>query len=220
MSYTHISMTGELSAYLRSVSLREPDVLKRLRDETAAQPQARMQITPEQGQLMRLLVKITGTKLALEVGVFTGYSALSVALALPSDGRLVACDVSEEWTSIARRYWAEAGVAGRIDLRLAPAMETLDGLLREGGAGQFDMAFVDADKPNYLPYVDRIFQLLRPGGLLLVDNVLWHGRVIDTTCRDADTEAIRELNRRLHADERFDISMLPLGDGLTIAMKR
>jgi caffeoyl-CoA O-methyltransferase len=182
-----------------------------------------MQISPEQGQLMGLLIQLLGARRTIEVGVFTGYSSISVALALPPDGRIVACDVSEEFTAIARRYWKTAGVAERIDLRLAPATATLDGLLREGKAGTFDFAFIDADKENYDAYYERSLQLLRKGGLIAIDNVLWDGKVADPAIadgKDVDTAAIRALNRKLVKDERVTLSMLPLADGLTLALKR
>jgi predicted O-methyltransferase YrrM len=180
---------------------------------------ARMQVSPEQGQFMALLARLMGARRCVEVGVFTGYSSLAVALALPPDGRIVACDVSEEWTSVARRYWAEAGVAHKIELRLAPALETLDSLHAAGGAGSFDLAFIDADKVNYLSYYERVLGLLRPGGLVVVDNTLWSGRVADSEVADADTIALRHFNEHLHFDERVDLSLLPVGDGLTLALK-
>jgi caffeoyl-CoA O-methyltransferase len=222
MSNRTIQVTDGLYDYLLSVSSREPEVLARLRRETAERTgdRFRMQISPEQGQFMFLLARLVGARKALEVGVFTGYSSLAVAMALPEDGRLVACDVSEEWTSIARRYWQEAGVADRIDLRLAPALETLDGLLDAGDAGTFDFAFVDADKGNYGAYYERVLVLLRPGGLVAIDNTLWSGRVADASVDDPDTSAIRAFNAKLHLDSRVDLSMLPGGDGLTLARKR
>lgn len=220
MSNRTISMTDGLYGYLLGTSLREPPLLKRLRDETAAHPQARMQISPEQGQFMQLLAKLMGARRCIEVGVFTGYSSLAVALALPADGRILACDVSEEFTSVARRYWKEAGVAGKIELKLAPALQTLDERLAAGEAGSYDLAFIDADKANYADYYERILKLLRPGGLVLVDNVLWSGRVLDADDHSEDTVAIRAFNRLLHQDERVDLSLLPIGDGLTLARKR
>lgn len=220
MSNRTITLSDDLYGYLLDTSLREAPLLKRLRDETAAHPQARMQISPEQGQFMQLLAKLTGARRCIEVGVFTGYSSLAVALALPADGRILACDVSEEFTSVARRYWKEAGVAGKIELVLAPATETLDARLKAGEGGGYDLAFIDADKANYANYFERILKLLRPGGLLLVDNVLWSGRVLDPADRSEDTEAIRAFNRSLHDDERVDLSMIPMGDGLTLARKR
>ena len=212
-------MTDATDAYLRRVSVRETDVQRRLREETATLEYAGMQICPEQGQLMRMLVGLVGARRAIEVGVFTGYSALCVALALPEDGELVACDVSEEWTSIARLYWAEAGVASKIRLHLAPALETLDALVNEGRGGEFDIAFIDADKTSYDAYYGCCLELLRPGGLLLVDNVLWSGKVADEDDRSEDTVALRAFNARLAGDSRIELCMLPVGDGLTIARK-
>jgi caffeoyl-CoA O-methyltransferase len=220
MSRTVTAVTEPLAEYVRSVTLREPELLRRLREETAPHPRAQMQVSPEQGQFMSLLVRMIGARKTLEVGVFTGYSSLSVALALPADGRLVACDVSEEYTSIARRYWKEAGVDSKIDLRIAPALESLDRLIKGGEAGSFDFAFIDADKVNYWNYFERVLVLLRPGGVAGIDNVLWHGRLIDANESDPDTLALREFNRRLHTDERVWISMVTIGDGLTLALKR
>jgi predicted O-methyltransferase YrrM len=220
MSNRSIVLTDSLYDYMNSVSLREAPVLQALREETAAMTQRSMQISPEQGQFMALLVRLTGARRCLEVGVFTGYSSLATALALPDDGRIVACDVSEEWTAVARRYWQDAGVAHKIDLRLAPALVTLDALLAAGGEGGFDFAFIDADKGGYLGYYERALRLLRPGGLLLVDNTLWSGRVADPAATDADTEALRQFNAVLHRDQRVDLSLVPIGDGLTLARKR
>lgn len=220
MSRAMFGLPAELRAYIQSVSLRETPLQVRLREETAKLPMGGMQISPEQGQLMALLARLTGTRLYVEVGTFTGYSALSVVQALPADGRAICCDVSEEWTSVARRFWKEAGIADRIDLRLAPALETLDALLADGHEGKVDLAFIDADKTGYAAYVERIARLLRPNGLLLIDNVLWGGKVADPSVTTADTVALRELNRCLKDDARFDISMLPVGDGLTLARKR
>ena len=220
MSNRTISLTDELYDYLLSVSLREPDVLRRLREETAKHPMAMMQIAPEQGQFMAMLVRLTGAKKTLEVGAFTGYSALAVALALPSDGRVVACDISDEYTAIARRYWAEAGVAHKIDLYLAPAAETLGALRNDGHAGTFDFAFIDADKTGYDTYYEHALHLLRPGGLILFDNVLRDGRVLAPERDDADTLAILALNQKLHRDQRIDLSLVPIGDGLTMARQR
>ena len=194
--------------------------MRRLREETASLEGASMQIGADQGQFMGLLVEITGARNALEVGTFTGYSALAVALALPDDGRLVACDVSEEWTAIARRYWEEAGVAHKIDLRLAPALETLEGLLAEGCAGTFDFAFIDADKEGYDVYYERALELMRTGGLIALDNTLWEGKVVDPAVVDVDTQAIRAMNMKLAGDARVTLSLLPIGDGLTLARKR
>ena len=219
MSSETLQFTPELSKYLHKVSLREPPVLKRLRQETLSHPYAAMQICPEQGQLMALLVRLLNARLTLEVGVFTGYSSLVTALALPEDGRIVACDISDEYTSIARKSWREAGVERKSDLRLAPALETLDSLLSNNARESFDLAFIDADKVYYPAYYDRCFKLVRSGGLILVDNVLWGGRVADSACTDQDTQGIRELSRTMHTDERIDLSMIPIGDGLTIARK-
>ena len=220
MSRRSIVLTDALYEYLLSVSLREPELLARLRQETALQEMSRMQISPEQGQFMFLLLRLIGARRCLEIGVFTGYSSLVSALALPADGRIVACDISEEWTAIARRYWREAGVEPKIDLRIAPALETLDGLIEAGEAGRFDFAFIDADKESYLAYYERVLQLLRPGGLLAVDNVLWSGRVADPEVSDPDTAALRHFNEMLHRDERIDLSLVPIGDGLALARKR
>jgi caffeoyl-CoA O-methyltransferase len=210
----------ELAAYIRSVSLREPDLLRRLREETAPRADAGLQLSPEQGQFLGMLVRLMGARRALEVGVFTGLSSLHVALAMPPEGRLIACDVNAASAAIARRYWREAGVADKIELRLAPAIDTLDALLGEGAAGSFDFAFVDADKENYGRYYERVLKLLRPGGLTAFDNVLWHGRVIDDAAQDEDTRAIREFNAKLHVDERVWLSLAPIGDGITLALKR
>lgn len=219
MANKSITLTDELYAYLLSVSLREPDILRQLREETAADPMAGMQIAPEQGQFMALLTKLTGAAKCLEIGVFTGYSALWVALSLPAHGRLTACDISEKWTSIARRYWATAGVADKIELRLGPALDSLDALLAEGQAGSYDFAFIDADKSNYDGYYERALRLLRTGGLLVIDNVLWGGRVADVQCVDEDTQAIRALNEKIHRDPRVTPSLIPVADGLTLALK-
>ena len=220
MSNRTIDLTDTLYDYLLSVSLRETDLQRRLREETATLSMARMQISPEQGQFMALIARLVAARRCLEVGVFTGYSSLAVALTLPEDGRIVACDVSEEWTAIARRYWAAAGVADRIDLRLAPAIDTLDALIAAGDAGTYDLAFIDADKTSYLAYYERALVLLRPGGLLMTDNTLWSGRVADPEVGDADTVALRHYNEHLHRDARIDLSLVPIGDGLTLARKR
>ena len=220
MSNRTFSLDNALYEYLLGASLREHPVLARLRAETAAHPHVNMQIAPEQGQFMALLVRLMGARRCLEIGVFTGYSSLAVALALPPEGRIVACDVSDEYTAVARRYWAEAGVAERIDLRLAPAVETLDALLAGGGAGSYDFAFIDADKEGYPAYYERSLRLLRPGGLIAVDNTLWDGAVADPQDQSADTVAIRAFNDSLHEDERVDLSLVPIGDGLTLARKR
>ncbi|MBN3895460.1 MAG: class I SAM-dependent methyltransferase [Nostoc sp. NOS(2021)] len=215
-----IGLDNQLYNYLLSVSLREPEILLKLRQETASHPRSGMQISPEQGQFMRLLVQLIGAKKTLEVGVFTGYSSLSVALALPEDGKIIAADVSEEFTAIARRYWEEAGVADKIDLRLAPGLETLDQLLATGQAETFDFAFIDADKENYDAYYERSLQLVRSGGLIAIDNVLWSGQVAQVQNQDKSTQAIRALNEKLHHDERVTLSLVPIADGLTLAIKR
>ncbi len=220
MSSRTIVLNDALYEYLLSVSLREPDVLCRLREETAKMPQHNMQISPEQGQFIALLVELTGARKCLEVGTFTGYSTLSVALALPEDGQIVACDISEEFTSRAKPYWQKAGVAGKIDLRLGPALETLDALIADGESGAFDFAFIDADKVNYQGYFQRALDLIRRGGLILVDNVLWSGAVVDPARDDEDTEAIRAFNKARAGDPRISLSLVPIGDGLTLARKR
>ena len=219
MSTRSIGLSDALHQYLLDVSLREPEVMRQLRDETARHPESDMQIAPEQGQFMQLLVRLMDAKKTLEVGTFTGYSALAVALALPDDGQLVACDVSEDYTRIARRYWAEAGVDDNIDLRIAPAVETLDALLDDGHAGTFDFAFIDADKPSYDAYYERALQLVRSGGLIVLDNMLRGGRVVDPDPDDASTQAIAQLNRKLHGDDRIHLSLIPVADGLTLALK-
>lgn len=208
-----------LYAYILSNSLQESDILAQLREETSQMPQARMQISPDQGQLIALLVRLIQAKKALEVGVFTGYSSLSVAMALPEDGKLIACDVSAEYTAIARRYWAMAGVSDKIELRIAPAIETLDHLLQDQ-AGTFDFAFIDADKGNYANYYDRTIQLVRSGGLILIDNVLWSGRVADQTDQDKITNTIRAFNTKVAQDDRVVATILPIADGLTLALKK
>lgn len=220
MSLGTIQLTDALGDYLRQVSVREPAVLAELRAETAVLPMAVMQISPEQGQFMALVVQLIGAKRIVEVGTFTGYSSLAMALAMPEDGTVLCCDVSEEFTAMARRYWRKAGVAEKIELVLAPALETLDRRLAAGEAGRYDIAFIDADKVNYDAYYERMLRLLRPGGLVMIDNVLWSGRVIDTGDQSEDTEAIRTLNAKLSSDERVSLSVLPLGDGITLAVKR
>jgi predicted O-methyltransferase YrrM len=220
VSNASIGLSEELHAYLVKVGVQEPDVLRRLRERTAALPEHGMQIAPEQGAFMAMLVKVSRARQCLEVGTFTGYSSTAVALALPPDGRLVCCDVSREWTDMAREAWAEAGVSDRIELRLGPAIETLDQLLAQGGAGTFDFAFIDADKPNYDGYVERALRLVRPGGLIAIDNVLWSGRVADASVNDESTVAIRSLNDKLVRDERVETVMIPIGDGLTLLRVR
>ncbi|WP_026734494.1 class I SAM-dependent methyltransferase [Fischerella sp. PCC 9605] len=219
MANKTLGLEKHLYDYLLSVSLREPEVLSKLRQETAQHPMAAMQIAPEQGQFMALLVKLIGAKKTLDIGVFTGYSSLVVALALPPDGKVIACDVDEEPTSIARRYWQQAGVANKIDLHIAPALETLEKLLAAGEAETFDFAFIDADKSNYDNYYELALQLVRRGGLIAIDNVLWSGQVADPQVQDNRTKKIRALNQKLHQDQRVTISMLPIADGLTLAMK-
>jgi predicted O-methyltransferase YrrM len=220
MTKRHIQLSDKLDAYILDVSLREAPVLRKLRQETARLPAAGMQIAPDQGQFMALLARLTGARRCLEIGTFTGYSALAVALALPPDGRIIACDVNPETTAIAQRAWAAAGVADKIELRLGPALATLDALLGDGQEGTFDFVFIDADKENYDGYYERALRLLRPGGLIVLDNVLWGGWVADLRHRDPDTAALRALNRKLHTDERVDLSLLPLADGITLARKR
>jgi predicted O-methyltransferase YrrM len=220
MSNKTLGLSADLHAYLLEVGVREPDVLRRLREETAGLPQHDMQIAPEQGAFMALLVELTGARRCLEVGTFTGYSATAVALALPEDGRLVCCDVSTEWTDMARRFWAEAGLADKIDLRIGPGVQTLDALLAAGEQSTYDFAFVDADKTGYGEYYDRIFDLLRPGGLVAFDNVFQGGDVLDEDTSSADVLAVRALNARLATDERVSLSMLPIADGLTLARRR
>ncbi|HEX6930257.1 MAG TPA: class I SAM-dependent methyltransferase [Gammaproteobacteria bacterium] len=220
MSRQTLNLTPALYEYLQAVSLREDPVLLRLREETGKMAQANMQIAPEQGQFMSLLVKMLGAKRCIEVGTFTGYSALCVARAMPEGGRLVACDVSEEWTDIARRYWQEAGVMEKIDLRIGPAAETLAALLKDGGRAAFDFAFIDADKTGYRDYYELCLELLRPRGVIAIDNTLWGGAVADPENNDDDTRALRALNEFLHRDERIDLSLVPIGDGLTLARKK
>ena len=220
MSTQSIGLSDALHEYLLSVSLREPAVMTRLREETAGHPRSNMQIAPEQGQFLQFLVQLIGARRTIEVGVFTGYSALAVASVLPPTGTLVACDVSEEYTTVARRYWKEAGVADRIDLRIAPAEETLAALIDDGQDGTFDFSFIDADKEGYDTYYEQSLRLLRPGGVIALDNVFRSGRVADPDVEDESVRAIQRLNEKIHDDERVDLSMLPLADGVTLAMKR
>ena len=219
MANRTLSLSDALHAYLVEHSVREPDILRRLRAETAKDTMSMMQISPEQGQFMQLLVRLMGARQCLEIGVFTGYSSLAVALALPSDGRITACDVSEQWTAIARKYWKEAGVAQKIQLHIAPALATLDKLIASGQVGHFDFVFIDADKENYLNYYERSLVLARTGGLIAIDNTLWGGQVVDPASQSEDTQAIRRLNEKLRQDARVQISLLPIGDGLTLALK-
>jgi predicted O-methyltransferase YrrM len=219
MSRIHTQLTDDLADYIRQIALREPEALRQQREASDGHPRASMQTSPEQGQFLHLLARVAGAKKTLEVGVFLGYSSTWVALALPAGGRIIACDQSEEYTAQARQLWRAAGVEDKIELRLAPALETLDGLIAAGGAGSFDFAFIDADKANYANYYDRAMVLVRSGGLIAIDNVLWDGDVIDASKTDADTESIRAFNRKLQADERVSLSLVPLGDGLTLACK-
>ena len=220
MSRINEFIPDAITHYLHAQSLREPPLLAALREETADMPHGGMQISPGQGQFMAMLVQLIGARRCIEVGVFTGYSSLAVARVLPEDGRIIACDVSEEWTDMARRYWCKAGVTERIDLRIGPALDTLDALLADGGQASFDFAFIDADKSNYDGYYERVLKLLRPGGLMTVDNTLWSGKVADTSTDDATARILHAFNVKLHQDERIDLSLLPIGDGLTLARKR
>ena len=215
-----LPLDGRLYGYLLAETVREPELMARLRAETRRLPNASLQIGPDQAQLMSLLVRLIDARRAIEIGTFTGYSALAVALALPADGELICCDVSEEWTQVARRYWREAGIADRIDLHLAPAADTLAELIAAGQSGRFDFVFIDADKENYDLYYERCLELIRPGGLIAVDNALWHGAVADPSCNDVDTAAIRALNRKIRDDARVDMVLLPIGDGLLLARPR
>ena len=220
MSGKSIGLSDELHEYMLSVSHRESAVMKRLREETAEHPKAEMQIAPEQAQFFQFLLRLIGARRTIEIGVFTGYSALAAADVLPPNGEIVACDVSEQYTEVARRYWRRAGVADKIDLRIAPAAETLDALLDEGQAGTFDFSFIDADKESYDTYYERSLRLLRPGGVIALDNVFRDGRVLDSDVDDESVRAIQVLNEKLHTDERVDLTILPLADGVTLAMKR
>ena len=220
MTNRTLTLDEPLYQYLLDVSLRESALLRQLREETAQLPVARWQIAPEQGQFMALLVKLTGAKRLLEIGTFTGYSSLCLAGAMPEDGRLLCCDLSSEYTAIARRYWQQAGLEARIELRLGPALDTMATLARSAQGESFDLIFIDADKANYPAYLEHALVLLRTGGLLLFDNTLWSGRVLEIMPESADTRAIQALNRRLKNDPRLDLSLLPLGDGLTLCRKR
>jgi len=220
MTRRSLDLTDQLYDYLLAISLREPPVMARLRAETAAMSRAGMQIAPEQGQFMGLLVELIGARLCLELGTFTGYSALAIAHALPPDGRLICCDVNEAWTEVARRHWDAARVAAKIELRLAPALETLAELRAQRQDASFDFAFIDADKDNYDAYYEHCLVLVRPGGLIAIDNVLWSGKVLDAKDHSADTTALRALNAKLKDDQRIDLTMVPIGDGLTLARVR
>ena len=219
MSRHTLAITDELREYILSVSLREHSLLESLRIETAKMPEAKMQISPDQGQFMTLLLRLMEARMVLEIGTFTGYSALSMALALPPDGHIVACDICDAYAKIACRYWSEAGVADRITLRLAPASETLDDLLAEGRADTFDAAFIDADKENYDLYFERSLALIRPGGLIMIDNVLRGGDSANSATQSLSTQSIQALNKKLHTDSRVNLSLVPIGDGLTLIHK-
>lgn len=220
MSARSLFLPDQVQDYLVRHAVRDTPAQRALRAETLKLPSSNMQISAEQGQLMQLLVRLIGARRCIEIGTYTGYSALCVALALPPEGRIVCCDLSEEWTAIGRRYWQQAGVCAKIDLRIAPALQTLDALLAAGEAGGYDFAFIDADKQNYDGYYERCLQLVRPGGLITLDNTLWSGRVADPAAGDADTQALRALNAKLHGDARVELSMVPIGDGFSIALKR
>lgn len=220
MSTQTLGVSEQLHDYLLSVSVKTDPVWEHLRDETMEKLGFNMQISPEQAQFMTLLLKMLNAENALEVGTFTGFSALCIARALPADGKLIACDIDEEWTSVGKRYWEEAGVAGKIDLRIAPAVDTLDALMAEGRSNTFDFAFIDADKQNYVNYYEKCLRLIRPGGVVAVDNALWGGRVADPEKVDADTVAIREVNRIIFEDTRVVSSLIPIGDGLHLAYKQ
>ena len=219
MSNQTLPINDTIYHYLLDHSLRESNSLKALREETMSLDMSRMQIAPEQGQFMALLVSMLGAKNIIELGVFTGYSTLCMAQVLPEDGRVLACDLDEEWATIARKYWRQAGVDNKIELHLAPAKDTLAALIDKNEQGQFDFAFIDADKENYIIYYEQCLKLLRPGGVIAVDNVLWDGNVADNSIQDAETQAIRALNEHIHRDQRVDISLVPIGDGLTLARK-
>jgi predicted O-methyltransferase YrrM len=220
MSDKTLSLNAALYEYILAHGVREPPILARLRKATATLADATMQISPEQGQFMALLVRLIGARRCIEVGTYTGYSSLAVALALPQDGRVVACDINAKTTAIARQFWQEAGVEAKVQLRLQPALQTLNELLAAGGAGSFDFAFVDADKTGYRAYYEKLLELIRPGGLIAVDNTLWSGHVADAAHNDADTVALRAFNEEVHQDERVDLSLVPIGDGLTLLRRR
>jgi predicted O-methyltransferase YrrM len=220
MTTRTLTLTDDIYRYLLAHSSRESPVLARLRAATASLPGAGMQIGPDQGQLMQLLVRMLGARRCLDIGTYTGYSSLAVALALPRDARVVTCDVSAEWTHVARQFWREAGVETVIELHLRPARETLDALLAAGEAGSFDFAFIDADKPSYIDYYERALELVRAGGLIAVDNTLWSGKLGDARFDDADTRALRLFNEHVHRDARVDLALLTVGDGLTLMRKK
>jgi caffeoyl-CoA O-methyltransferase len=212
-------MTDSLYDYYLGSSLREPEILVRLREATRTHPEAGMQISPEQGQFMRFLIRLIGATRAIEIGTYTGYSALSVALALPAEGRLVACERREEFTRIGRPFWKEAGMDDKIDLRIGKAVETLDAMLEAGEADQYDFAFIDGDKKNYINYYEQCMELVRSGGVIAIDNALWSGRLVDESLDDPASTAIRTLNIKIRDDVRVDMSLLPIGDGLMLARK-
>jgi predicted O-methyltransferase YrrM len=220
MSTRSTFLPADVYRYLLEVSSREPEILARLREATATRPEAEMQISPEHGQFMALLVRLIGARRCIELGTYTGYSALAVALALPADGKLIASDISEEWTSIGRRFWREAGVEARIELRVQPGLKTLDELIAEGGRGAYDFAFVDADKPNYVNYYEKLLELIRPGGLIAVDNTLAVSGTPIIHQSGAHVRGLRAFNEHVHRDERVDVSMLPIGEGLTLLRRR
>ena len=220
MGKNSIENHAQMYQYLQSVSVRETDTMRKLRQETVNLPDHMMQISPDQGQFMAMIVKLIDARRIVEIGTFTGYSALCMAMALPTDGQLVACDISDEWTGIGKRYWHEAGVASKIDLRIAPALETLEALLADGLAGKFDLAFIDADKPAYQDYYERCVELIRPNGLIMIDNVFWEGKVVDPNDQDKDTVAIRNLNASIARDNRVEVSMIAVGDGLSLVRKK
>ncbi len=220
MANTSEQLSEPMREYMLEVGVREPQALAQLRERTMELPNHGMQIAPEQGAFMAMLVKLTGAKHCIEVGTFTGYSALAVALSLPADGTLVCCDISEEWPEIGRHFWTEAGVESLIDLRIGPAVETLDALIAQGRSESFDFAFVDADKVSYPAYYARLYELVRPGGVMLFDNVFWGGRVLDFGSEDPDIVGIRTINQTLATDDRVEIAMLPIADGLTVVRKK
>lgn len=220
MTTASIFLPQPIQAYLTKIGLREPAVLEALRARTAALPQAHYIIAPEEGELIRFLVELTGARRGLDIGTFTGYSALATALAMPEDGRVKTFDISEEFTAIAREAWADAGVADRIDLTLGPAVDGLQALVDQGEAGQYDLAVIDADKEGYADYYEACLMLLRPGGVAMLDNTLWRGRVADPDDRRPRTEAVRALNEAIHRDQRVTPIVLPIGDGVTLALKR
>ena len=220
MSSSTIGLSNELRKYMLDVSFRDNEILRQLREETLTLKEAQMQISPEQGAFLSILTKILNAKKTLDIGVFTGYSSLVVARELPDDGSVVACDTSIEWTSIAKKYWKLAGVDNKVDLHLAPAIETLEKLIEDGQGSTYDFSFIDADKINYQSYYEYSLTLVKPGGIIAVDNVLWSGQVIDETDFEPATRAIRSFNEKLHQDDRVSISMVPIGDGLTLAYKK